>query len=230
MRKRKISLVETIRGQHVHLSVAAHLARTQLTADPLKRYDGQHLLEMLDAIARALAKVAPLYIQPPAGANPRELSAAELEGASVLAGGQRIRLANGQVFASVSIKRADLRQAIALLKLSGVAGIPSAAAEETARPAPPEVMAGQQLARLAEMEKLLMSPLLAAQVQQAERLGIAIAREATQGSVANLSMRLLSSIHASRELGYLDDDARLALARLRLALETAAVSPPQEFP
>jgi len=211
-----------MRGQHVHLSVAAHLARTQLVMDPLKRYDGEHLLDMLDVIARALAKVAPLCVQSPFDANPRELSAVELERALILDGGQRVRLADGQIFASVSVKRADLRQAIAILKATGVPGIPSQADQHARAATPPQVTSAQQLARVAEMEKLLTLPLLTAQVHQAERLGIAIARDAEHGSVANLSMRLLTAIYASRDLGYLSDDGRLALARLRLALESTS--------
>lgn len=46
-----------ILGEHLNLTVAAHLARTQLVADPLARYDGDHLLEMVNAVAQALTRV-----------------------------------------------------------------------------------------------------------------------------------------------------------------------------
>ena len=58
MVRRKTALIESIEGQHLNLCVAAHLGRTQLVANPLTRYDTEHLMEMVEAVARALAKVA----------------------------------------------------------------------------------------------------------------------------------------------------------------------------
>ncbi len=54
-------LLQTTLGQHLALSVAAHLARTQLVRDPFHTYDGQHLLESLDVVANALLRVTPVY-------------------------------------------------------------------------------------------------------------------------------------------------------------------------
>jgi hypothetical protein len=55
----KSRLVEAISGEHLSLVVAGHLARTQLVADPLARYDGDHLMQMVEAGARALTRVGP---------------------------------------------------------------------------------------------------------------------------------------------------------------------------
>ena len=55
-------LTDGIAGQHLALSVAAHLARTQLIPDPARVYDSQHLGEMLSVVAAALARTAPLYV------------------------------------------------------------------------------------------------------------------------------------------------------------------------
>jgi hypothetical protein len=63
------------------LSVAAHLARMQLVPEPLAVYDSEHMNEMIDIVARALAKVTPLYVLDSSSGKPREVSAAELEGA-----------------------------------------------------------------------------------------------------------------------------------------------------
>ena len=41
---------DSIMGQHLALSVAAHLARTQLVSDPLAFSDAQHLSDMLDLV------------------------------------------------------------------------------------------------------------------------------------------------------------------------------------
>jgi hypothetical protein len=54
-------LIEGTAGQHLALSVAAHLARSQLVRDPLRVYDGQHLSEMLNVVAGVLPRTAPVY-------------------------------------------------------------------------------------------------------------------------------------------------------------------------
>jgi len=119
-RKKTSELHERIRGEHLGLCVAAHLARTQLVADPRVRYDGARLMEMVELAARALAKVAPLYVRDAVDGDLRELTAAELEGAKVQEGGNLMVLHDGRRFTSMTIKRADLRQAIAILKATGV--------------------------------------------------------------------------------------------------------------
>jgi hypothetical protein len=107
-------------GQHLALSVAAHLARTQLVAEPHDVYDAQHMSEVLNVVGNALTKVAPLYVQEAKDAAARELAPAELEGAAVRRGARVLVLRDGRTLAAVSIKRADLRQAIAILKAVGI--------------------------------------------------------------------------------------------------------------
>src|SRR5918993_783325 len=65
-KSKTLQLTEGIAGQHLALSVAAHLARTQLIPDPLKVYDGQHLTDMLNVVGLALARTAPLHVVDPA--------------------------------------------------------------------------------------------------------------------------------------------------------------------
>jgi hypothetical protein len=190
-------LTETILGQHLALSVAAHLARTQLVPDPLKVYDAQHIGDMVDIVANALARVAPLYVHDGGGA-PRQLTEGELEGARVKRSAMDLCLKDGRTLSGISIKRADLRQAIAILK---AVGIPELACSSR-RPEPPKAQEPDRLgrlrARLAEIEKLL------------------------QGCVANLAMRLMSAAHEA--CGAAAPDHRqmgLMLARLRAALDEA---------
>ena len=211
-------LTDSITGQHLSLPVAAHLARTQLVPDPLKVYDGQHVLDMLNVIGLALARTAPLYVVDPAAGAQRQLAPAELEGAKAKRGATLLALKDGRTLTGVSIRRADLRQAIAILK---AVGLPELAAE----PAPPKAAepapgAGVDAvrARLTEVEGLLMPPLLPAQVDRAKAGAVWIARHAPHGHVANLAMQLMSALHETRGTEEIPGGFRMALARLRAAL------------
>lgn len=195
-------LTESILGQHLALSVAAHLARTQLLRDPLDVYDGQHLSEMVDLVANALAKVAPLHIQDASTGAVRELTPAELEGATVRRGATVLALKDGRTLSSVSMKRGDLRQAIATLKAVDI----------------PELRSQPLVASVAELESLLRLPLVAQDVAKAESIAVAIARNAA-GPVAKLAMQLIAAVHETR--GGAESGPRriaMALSRLRAAL------------
>lgn len=210
---------DSILGQHLALPVAAHLARTQLVPDPLSVYDARHLADTLDAVAGALARVAPLYVQDPTTGSTRELAPGEVDGASAQRGATLIVLKDGRTLSSVSMKRADLRQAIAILKAVGVPELRPAPAKDLPRPkaAPPQLFA-----HLAALEALLHPPLISPQVEKANALAVAIAREARHGRVANLAMQLVSAVHEARSGGEGDAEGRrvaVALARLRAALE-----------
>jgi hypothetical protein len=214
-------LSESILGQHLALSVAAHLARSQLVPNPLATYDAAHLSEMLDLMARALAKVAPLYAQDPATGQPRELGLAELEGAAIRRGATIVTLKDGRTLSSVSIKRADLRQAIAVLKAVGVQELfpPAKSAAEPGPPAPNRVQ--DALAQLGEIEALLRPPLVESQIDRANRLAVSMARNAPQGNVANLAMQLMSALHEARGGNGAAESPALIAARLRVALQEA---------
>jgi len=218
-------LAEGISGQHVSLAVAAHLARSQLVPEPLQAYDGQHLAEMLDVMAQALTRSAALHQIDAQTGLTRELSPAELEGAVARRGATELVLKDGRTLSGVSVKRADLRQAIALLHTIGV---PELAA------APPPAVAGKPVvnangealrARLAEVENLLQPPLLPAQVERAKAGAVWIARHAPHGRVANLAMQLMSALHESQSIDEIPGGFRMALARLRAAFEETAQAP-----
>ena len=206
-------------GQHLALSVAAHLARSQLVPDPLNVYDAQHLVEVLDAVGNALARVAPLYLQDTQAGAPRQLMESELQGARVKRSATILILSDGRSLSGVSIKRADLRQAIAILKAVGIHEL-----APRQKPGPSEAPAPDRRAELraslAEIEALLRLPLVPAQVERANRLIVVLARNAPDGRVPNIAMRLMSTLHEMR-----DDKTSgeglipVILARLRAALE-----------
>lgn len=217
------------KGQHIALSVAAGLARTQLSPDPLKVHDAPHLTEMLDIVARALAKVAPLYVREMPGADPRLLSAEEQEGASIRKGASVLVLKAGRTFSSVTMKRGDLRQAVAVLK---AVGIPELAVNGQREP--PSVAATTQdparaaLAALDEIEILLRPPLVQERLERANRLVLALARGSPQGHISNLAMQLMSCLYNAPGSDALPDACWLILARLRAAL--AGIVPTDHSP
>ena len=121
-------------------------------------------------------------------------------------------LKDGRRLTSVSIKRVDLRQALAILKATGVPGLggprgqPQEPAPASPRPDP--------AAQITEVEALLRLPLVLPQVEEANRLLVSIARHAADGRVSNLAMKLMSAAHHSSE-----DSVTLLLAQLRAALD-----------
>jgi hypothetical protein len=212
-------LTDSILGQHLALSVAAHLARTQLVPDPLRVYDSQHMSEMVDLVANALAKVAPLYVQDPVNGAARELSAAELEGAAVRRGATVIALKDGRTLSSVSMKRVDLRQAIAILK---AVGIPELVPPPREPALPTKAEEPRLLAHVAELESLLHQPLIPQHVEKASALAVSIARRAQHGRIANLSMQVVSAVHETQGEARADPHrVVVALERLRTAVEEA---------
>jgi hypothetical protein len=221
-------LTEGILGQQLGLAVAAHLARTQLVADPLGVYDGQHLSDMLNVIAAALARTAPLYVMDAATRQPRELLPGELDGARAKSSATILVLKDGRTLAGVSIRRADLRQAIAVLKAVGLAELGPLSASPNLAPttAKPDHAEIQQtlIALLDEVEEMLRPPLIPSQVQRAKDAAVFIARHTPDGRTANLAMQLMSALHESRGYEDVPGGYRMALARLRAALQHVAVA------
>lgn len=210
-------LTDGILGQHLALSVAAGLARTQLVPDPLMAYDALHITETLNLVGGALARVAPLYVRDTKAGAVRELSQDELQGAEVRRGALLLVLKDGRTLSSVSIKRADLRQAIAVLKTVGIPELRLPLPKETPAASPePPALAGQ----LTELEALLHAPLIAPQVEKANAIAVGIARQAREGRIANLAMQLVSAVHEAKSDPAPDGERlQLALAKLRGALE-----------
>jgi hypothetical protein len=218
-------MADGIAGQHLALAVAAHLARTQLVPDPLKVYDGQHLSEMLNVVAIGLARVAPVYAFDPQSGQPRQLTPAELDGALAKRGATQLVLKDGRTLSGISLRRGDLRQAIAILKAIGLQEfaphLPAPRNAPAGKPAQPEATSESLFERLADVEALLRPPLLPAQLDKAKAGALFIARHAPQGRVANLAMQLMSALHATGGAEDVPGGFRMALARLRAALDEA---------
>ena len=217
-------LTEGILGKHLALAVAAHVARTQLVPDPLRVYDSQHLSDMLNLVAVALARTAPLYVRDRPSGEPRLLVPGELEEATATRGATRLVLKDGRKLAGVSIRRDDLRQAIVILK---EVGLPELGPRLHASPKPPkrDEAAVQQslIVTLAEIEEIVKPPrLLPSQVQRAKDAALFIARNTPDGRAANLAMQLMSALDESREYEDVPGGYRMTLVRLRAALEHAA--------
>jgi hypothetical protein len=212
-------LTESILGQHLALSVAAHLARTQLIPDPLTPYDGQHMSETIDVVASALARVVPLYVNDPKVGALRELAEPEREGATIRRGATLVVLRDGRTLSSVSIKRGDLRQAIAILKAIGVPELVRRA-PPPATPAPAPDRRSELAAQVLELERTLIPPVLPERRERCNRLLIAMARAAPHGRIANLAMRLMSAVHDARANDAGDGtQVGVLMARLRAAVQ-----------
>jgi hypothetical protein len=206
-------LADGILRQHLSLSLAAHFARAELA--PPAVYDSKHV--DVNIVARAVAKVAPLYVRDPWSEQLRQLSAAELEGAVITQAAKLLSLKSGRTFSGVLITRVDLRQAIAVLKVVGTE-------EFTPRPKEPlrsEVRdRGAELReRAAELELLLRAPVLSDQAKRANRLLISMARQAQEGRIANLAMQLMSMVHEAKGSDEPPGGLQAALARLRSAVK-----------
>ena len=213
-------LTEGILGQHIALSVAAHLARTQLVPDPLRVYDAQHMAETLDVVANALVRVAPVYVQDPKAEAPRELMEAELDGARAKRAATVLALQDGRTLSAVSMKRADLRQAIAILKAVGIQELARAEPQAQEARTEPRDWLRELCSRLGEVEKLLEPPLVPSQAHKANPHIVFIARNAPEGRVANLAMQLMSAVHEADVGDAVENDrVSLTLARLRAALD-----------
>ena len=219
-RKSKIGqLTDSILGQHLALSVAAHLARSQLVPDPLNVYDGHHMMEMLDVVGNALARVAPMYVQDPIAGAPRQLMEGELEGAKVKRGATVLVLKDGRSLSGVTVKRAELRQAIAILKAVGIPELARTRPEpaKPARPAPDRIT--ELRSALDEVEELVRLPIVSTQAERANAKLLSIARHAPDGSISNLAMRLMSAVHEARDNPQPDGrQIGATLARLRDAI------------
>lgn len=221
---RRSKTTEFFLGQHLALSLAAHLARTQLVRDPLAVSAPEQNRELLNAIASALARTARLYVVDVSGAQPRELLQTELDGARAKNGATLLVLKDGRTLSGVSIKRSDLQEAIAILKAVGIdeLGAAQPSQENGKDPKDPASAQIEELrARLAEIEALLAFPLLPAQVERANIVAISLARGAPHGRISNLAMHLVSAVHEARR-GENEHHVRMMLARLRAAVEDVA--------
>jgi hypothetical protein len=82
---------------------------------------------MLELAGSALRKLAALYVADPGGGPPRQLTQHELESARLKRGATRLVLSDGRTLSALSLRREDLRQAIAVLQAVGIPELASPA-------------------------------------------------------------------------------------------------------
>lgn len=215
MKDKTTRLAQGIRNEQVAMTVAAGLARAQLVPNPVAVYDARHLSEMLELIAAAIARVAPIHAMNPRTGEIRRLTAEELEGASFARGATALVFKDGTATAGVSITRGDLRHAVAVLKTIGFQGDPQEHKPHT-EPARAQNFA---VAR-AEIERLVALPLAPVNIDKVNRLAMEIVRAASAGPVASCAMQLISALHRARVEGATHSDAvGAALGRLQQAID-----------
>ena len=215
MKDKTTRLAEGIRNQQVAMSVAAGIARAQLVPNPVDIYDARHLSEMLEVMAAAIARVAPIYAMNARTGEVRRLTEEELESASFARGATALALKDGTTIAGVSITRGDLRHAVAVLKTIGFQTQGNADKPEPAR-------AGSFDARLAEIEQVLRLPLAPEYIDKVNRLAMDIVRAARIGPIVNHAMQLISALHHARvKMEKHSNAVDVALAALHLAIEKA---------
>jgi hypothetical protein len=210
-------------GQYLSLAVAAHLAHTQLAASPpRKARDARPPSGMLDTVANALARTATLYATDVQTGAPRPLTHGQIARAKAKRGATVLVLQDGATLTDVSLRRDELRQAIAILKAVGLPGMtpPPRPAENRA---PVEDIEPALRSRYVELAEMLEPPLLPAQMERARAAAIWIARSAPQGPIAKLAMELMSALHLCSAA---DDGCgvRVPLMRLRNAIEETATT------
>lgn len=193
MKEKTTRLAEGIRNQHVAMSVAAGLARAQLVPNPVGVYDARQLSEMLEVMAAAIARVAPIHAMNARTGEVRRLTEEDLEGASFARGATALMLKDGTAIAGVSITRGDLRHAVVVLKTIGFQA--EAEADKSDRePARAENVD----ALVAEIEQLLLLPFTPEYIDKVNRLTMKIVRAARTGPIVDHAMQLISALHHAR--------------------------------
>lgn len=193
MKQKTTRLAEGIRNQHVAMSVAAGLARAQLVPNPVGVYDAHHLSEILEFMAAAIARVAPIHAMNARTGELRRLTEEELEGASFARSATALVLKDGTTIAGVSITRGDLRHAVAVLQTIGFQ-----AEAEADKPDAEPARAENVDALVAEIEQLLLLPFAPEYIDKVNRLTMKIVRAARTGPIVNRAMQLISALHHAR--------------------------------
>jgi hypothetical protein len=217
MKEKATRLAEGIRNQHVAMSVAAGLARAQLVPNPVAAYDARHLSEMLELMATAIARVAPIHAMNARTGEIRRLTEEELEGASFARGATALVLKDGTTIAGVSITRGDLRHAVAVLKTIGFQADP-----QTDKPLAGPARAEALEAPLAEIAQVLRLPFTLECFDKVNRPAMEIVRAAGTGPIVNYVMQLISALHLARvKVEKQSSAVDAALAALQHAIEKA---------
>ena len=106
--------------QHVGLPTACTLVYHNITGETLDARDALAMRSVLDDVAHALASIVPIYARYPDSGVPQVISPAELAEGRFSRGGHLFVAKGGTQLRRLSVQRADLGNAIAILKATGV--------------------------------------------------------------------------------------------------------------
>jgi hypothetical protein len=104
----------------VALSTAALVTYHQIMGSTFEPLDVAHAHAVLGEVARAISNVAPVYAAVSATARAKALPGFELLSGEFLRGASVLRTSRGVEYRQLSIRRVDMRSAIAILRRAGV--------------------------------------------------------------------------------------------------------------
>lgn len=105
---------------HVSLPTAAAVVYQQVMGTAVPSASPTESAVILDRVAGAIANVAPIYTADRPSGEPRQLAPIELIHCRFEGGALRMRTSFGLEYGALSIRRDDMRAAIAILKGAGV--------------------------------------------------------------------------------------------------------------
>ena len=104
----------------VALSTAALVTYHQVMGSTFEPLDVPHANAMLREVARAISNVPPIYAVANATQQAKVLPDSELLSGEFLRGASLLRTSRGVEYRQLSIRRVDMRSAIAILRRAGV--------------------------------------------------------------------------------------------------------------
>lgn len=102
--------------QHLALSTAAAVVYHQVMGTTSATESADDVIEVLDRVAGAIANVAPIYTSDRPSGTPRQLAPIELIHCRFELGATVLKTSFGLEYRNLSIRREDMRTAIAILK------------------------------------------------------------------------------------------------------------------
>ena len=105
--------------EHLALATAAVIVYQQVMETPLAYDSVAAMNEILHGVAHALSNVAPIYALDGDSAMPKQLEPIDLLRGEFQRGATILRTPNGTEYRSLSIRRDDMRAAIAILRGAG---------------------------------------------------------------------------------------------------------------
>jgi hypothetical protein len=106
--------------QHVALSTAAAVVYHQITGDTRDIQSADDVDEILNRVANAIANVAVIYTADRAAGGPRQVAPIELIHCRFERGATVLRTSFGLEYRDLSIRRSDMRSALAILRGAGI--------------------------------------------------------------------------------------------------------------